>query len=388
VSHAPPIGKSSGAADARAIFGPFAVESGLTTLMHSSTQFRPAEAAHIRQSELCATCHTLFTKALGPSGEVIGELPEQMPYLEWRHSAFKAEERSCQSCHMPMVDEELRITSVLGQPRKGLARHGFVGGNAFMLRMLDRYRGELAVASLPEELDEAVRQTVRNLETATASVTVERTAITDGKLNLEVAVTNLTGHKLPTGYPSRRAWLHVTIRDRGGRAVFESGALAPSGAIEGNDNDVDAATFEPHYLEIGQPGQVQIYESIMSDASGAPTTGLLTGVRYLKDNRLVPRGFAKATAERDIAVVGGAAQDADFDSGADRVRYGIEVAGREGPFQIEVELRFQSISFRWADNLRKYGAAEPRRFVKYYDSMASTSSEVLARASAQSRAPL
>ena len=47
-----------------------------------------------------------------------------------------------------------------GQPRKGLARHAFVGGNAFMLRMLNRYRDELAVAALPEELDEAVRQTV------------------------------------------------------------------------------------------------------------------------------------------------------------------------------------------------------------------------------------
>jgi hypothetical protein len=254
--------------------------------------------------------------------------------------------------------------------------------------MLDRYRGELAVASLPDELDESIKQTVRNLETATAAVTVERVDIAEEKLNFEVAVKNLTGHKLPTGYPSRRAWLHVTIRDRAGRPVFESGALAPSGSIEGNANDIDPGTFEPHYLEIGQPGQVQIYESIMSDASGAPTTGLLTGVRYLKDNRLVPRGFEKATADRDIEVVGAAAQDADFDSGADRVRYVVAVAGRDGPFQIDVELRFQSIGFRWADNLRKYEAVEPRRFVKYYDSMASTSSEILARASAQSRAPL
>src|SRR6185295_7984909 len=154
-----------------------------------------------------------------------GQIPEQVPYLEWRHSAFPREQRSCQSCHMPAVEEKMRISSVLGQLRAGLARHGFVGGNAFMLRMLNRYRGELAVASLPGELDEAVRLTVLSLQTASAAVAVERTEIAGGRLNVDVAVRNLTGHKLPTGYPSRRAWLHVTIRDRAGQPVFESGAL-------------------------------------------------------------------------------------------------------------------------------------------------------------------
>ena len=108
VDAAPPLGKSRGAADARPIFGPFEVESGL----HRDHAFgdgvsRRPKSAHIRQSELCATCHTLFTKALGPSGEVIGELPEQMPYLEWRHSAFRIEARSCQSCHMRAVAEDM-----------------------------------------------------------------------------------------------------------------------------------------------------------------------------------------------------------------------------------------------------------------------------------------
>jgi hypothetical protein len=339
----------------------------------------------VQQSELCATCHTLYTEALAPDGKAIGRLPEQVPYLEWRHSAFPREQRSCQSCHMPAVEGDMRISSVLGQPRTGLARHGFVGGNAFMLRMLNRYRGELAVASLPSELDEAVRQTVLNLQTATAAVAVERAEIAGGRLNVDVAVRNLTGHKLPTGYPSRRAWLHVTIRDRAGRPVFESGALAPNGAIGENDNDFDPTRVEPHYAEVRAPGQVQIYESVMSDPAGVPTTGLLTGVRYVKDNRLVPRGFEKVSADPDIAVVGGAAQDADFAGGEDRVRYSVEAAGADGPFQIDVELRFQSIGFRWADNLKKYGAAEPRRFVAYYGAMSTVSSDTLARASATAR---
>src|SRR2546423_3840806 len=89
---------------------------------------------HIRKSELCATCHTLYTKALGPGGAVIGELPEQMPYPEWLHSDYK-DKKSCQSCHMPVIQEKVPITRVLGVPREGAARHVFVAGNFFMLGM-------------------------------------------------------------------------------------------------------------------------------------------------------------------------------------------------------------------------------------------------------------
>ena len=115
----------------------------------------------------------------------------------------------------------------------------------------------------------------------------------------------------------------------------------------------------------------------MGDPNGRPTTGLLTAVRYLKDNRLVPRGFDKTTAESRIAVVGAAAEDADFGGTGDRIRYAIEVNQADGPFEIEAELRFQVIGFRWAENLRPYKAEETSRFVGYYESMASSSSEVL-----------
>ena len=46
--------------------------------------------------------------------------------------------------------------------------------------------------------------------------------------------------------------------------------------------------------------------------------------------------------------------------------------------QVDVELRYQPISFRWAQNLRSYDAFEPKRFVGYYEAMAAGSSTVLA----------
>jgi len=370
-------GRPFDAAQGRPMFGPFKIERGMTTIMRSATGFQPTEAIHVRQSELCATCHTLVTKALGPKGEVIGELPEQMPFQEWKHSAYATEQRSCQSCHMPVVEEDTPIASVLGAPRKGFARHTFIGGNVFMQRLLNRYRGDLGVVATPAEMDASIGATVANLQKSTAELTIDRAERSGGRLLADISVRNLTGHKLPTGYPSRRAWLHVTVRDRGGRVVFESGAVAPNGAIAGNDNDADALGVEPHHTEIRTADQVQIYESVMGDSNGRPTTGLLTAVRYLKDNRLVPRGFDKSTAGPEIAVVGAAAGDADFGGSGDRVRYAIEINQADGPFQIDAELRFQVIGFRWAENLRPYKAEETSRFVGYYDSMASSSSEVL-----------
>jgi hypothetical protein len=123
----------------------------------------------------------------------------------------------------------------------------------------------------------------------------------------------------------------------------------------------------------------------MRDAGGAITTGLLQATAYAKDNRLLPRGFDKVTAPADIAVVGAARQDDDFTSDGDRVRYVVNTAGRAGPFRIDVELRFQTIAYRWAQNLRAYDAPETKRFVSWYDTMSTGTSLALARASASVR---
>jgi len=195
-----------------------------------------------------------------------------------------------------------------------------------------------------------------------------------------VAAQNLGGHKFPTAYPSRRLWLHVTIRDQAGRAIFESGAMESSGLIRGNDNDADAARFEPHHREITSPEQVQIYEAIMADSSGAVTTGLLSAVKYVKDNRLLPLDFDKQTAGKDIAVQGDAALDSDFDEKGDMIRYSVATGSAQGPFQVEVELWYQPISYRWAQNLRRFGTFETRRFVGYFEAAAPFSGIMIARA--------
>jgi hypothetical protein len=150
----------------------------------------------------------------------------------------------------------------------------------------------------------------------------------------------------------------------------------------GNDNDADATRFEPHYSEITSPQQVEIFEPILKDAQGNVTTGLLSAVGYLKDNRILPTGFDKNSAERDIAVTGNAASDPNFTDKGSLTHYAIQAGDAPGPFHVEVELWYQPIGFRWAHNLEKYQADEPQRFVHYYESAARHSAVMIVKAEA------
>ncbi|OJA03832.1 hypothetical protein BGC33_00715, partial [Bathymodiolus thermophilus thioautotrophic gill symbiont] len=105
---------------------------------------------------------------------------------------------------------------------------------------------------------------------------------------------------------SRRAYLHLLLTDKTGKVVFESGKTNANGSIVGNDADSDSLSYEPHYDTINNPQQVQIYEAIMVDTENVLTHTLLRAETYRKDNRLLPQGFNKSTANADIAVHGNA----------------------------------------------------------------------------------
>jgi hypothetical protein len=103
-------------------------------------------------------------------------------------------------------------------------------------------------------------------------------------------------------------------------------------------------------------------------------------VRFIKDNRLLPPGFNKQAVAAEIQPQGDAMADPDFTGSGDHIRYSVNVGSATGPFQVEAELLYQVISYRWAENLKKYDAPEPRRFVGYYQEMAGGSAVIVARA--------
>ncbi|GAG41494.1 unnamed protein product, partial [marine sediment metagenome] len=107
----------------------------------------------------------------------------------------------------------------------------------------------------------------------------------------------------------------------------------------------------------------------LQDTENHVTTTLLMASRYRKDNRLLPSGFEKAAPYEDIAVRGGAREDEDFQGGGDEIQYIVNVGSAEGPFTVTVEMLYQSIGYRWAENLRTYDAPEIDRFIGYYDAV-------------------
>jgi hypothetical protein len=350
----------------REAFGPHPVAPDQGKIMQGTSGFVPVESLHVEQAELCATCHTLYTPYVDAAGEIAGVFPEQMAYFEWLASSFGGAV-SCQFCHMPKAQGEATLSITGSPPREPIHRHTFVGGNAYMLEILRTFGEEMAVTASSAQIQDKQGEVIEQLQMRTATIDLEEVTVDGSTLTASVAIDSSVGHKFPTGFPARRAWIRLTVQDAAGEVLFESGAANPDGSIVGNDNDADPAAYEPHHLAIDSPEQVQIYEAIMGDTEGAVTTTLLKGAGYLKDNRLPPQGFDKNAVKADIAVHGAALEDRDFGSGSDQVQYVVALDDAEGPFTVTTQLLYQSIGFRWADNMHQFDAPEPARFLDYYE---------------------
>ena len=197
---------------------------------------------------------------------------------------------------MPEIHEATPISSVLGVDRQGARRHTFVGGNFLLANILNQYRDELERhGATAATFRRGARGSGISADPGGASECRQRRAKRK-YADCVGSVQNLTGHKLPTAYPSRRAWLHFVVRDNSGQVVFESGKLRRDGSIVGNDNDDDPLRFEPHYTKIERGDQVEIYEDIMKDQTGHVTTGLLHAVGYMQ--RQPPAPIRVSTRKR------------------------------------------------------------------------------------------
>ncbi len=346
-------------------YGPYQTGRQLVTVMQSSSGYIPQQGTQISQSELCGTCHNLVTPFVDAQGQVSGEFAEQAIYSEWENSAYNGQ-KTCMDCHMPVAEGGIQLSITGGPARSPFSQHIFTGSNAFMLNILRYFGEEIGVTTSSASLAERVLETEAMVGTQTASLRLENVALSGSTLGGDIVVESLVGHKFPGGYPSRRAWLHVVVRDAAGNIIFESGAVNPDGRISGNDNDEDATRYEPHYITLSTPDQVQIYESIMLNSDGEVTTTLLRAASYAKDNRLLPQGFDLATAGADTLVFGDAVQDDDFTSGGDRLSLQIDLGSATGPFTVQVELLYQSIGYRWAQNLLQDTTVEAQTFGGYY----------------------
>ncbi len=352
----------------RQLYGPYPTPDMIGAMvMRSGAGYDPIQGKHIQRSELCATCHTLFTPTVTAEGAPAA-FPEQVPYQEWQHSSFgdgTVDDQQCQDCHMPTAQGAVVLFN--GWPaHEPFYQHTFVSSNVTMLKILQAHVAELKLGASTAEFQRAIDDDAAYLREKSADVNVSSAQVAGGALETVVHVTNKVGHKFPTGYPSRRAWLHVVVSDAQGRVAFESGRAVAHGAVLDNDADLDPAAFEGHYDLITSPDQVQIYETVMADSQGAVTYTLLNANHYVKDNRLLPDGFDKATAKPEVAVVGEALADPNFVGGSDEVTYRVSVTGFSAPFTVSVELLYQPVPYAFVHDLGSDATPETERFAGYY----------------------
>ena len=318
--------------------------------------FEPEFSDHIYSSGVCAGCHTLVTETLQPDGMPSGNFfVEQATYHEWLNSSFSSQGKECQSCHMPFINDEVIIATDFAalEPRQPYGLHQFFGANTAMLELM---RDNQETLNLPHPegshaWDESITNNRKSLASA-AELDIASMYVFGDTLYLSLSVRNRSGHKLPSGYPSRLAWLELSLQVSGSKdLIYVNGQLDENGNIEGRD-----LPYEPHHEISRSSDDVQIYEMAMSDLSGHLTTRLNAAFEPLKDNRLLPLGFNRNHSAYDtVAVWGEATSDPDYSAqssdGMDRIEYRIPLQGHKGFGSLEIKLNYQTLPARWMADL-------------------------------------
>lgn len=351
------------------IYGPY--ENPETTAMISSFSYKPVYTTHMNESELCATCHTLFTPYINNQGEIAGTFAEQTPYIEWENSTYSLQGIQCQDCHLPKIYDPIDIASIPPthtELRSPYWEHNFVGANAYMLQVLRNNITNLGLTASQENFDSTIVRAEDNLMNKALELSVS-TEYKNDSLNIFVNIENKAGHKLPTGIPFRRMWIHLTVKDQSDNVLFESGAWDSQGKLLELDN-----SYEPHYNIITKQDQVQIYEGVLVDVDNSVTHTLLRASGYIKDNRIPPKGFLTTHESYDTtAIIGEALLDPDFNktngiegSGADIVEYKIP-ASLSTNYKIKAEICLQTIKPGIAEHLASIDETDINQFVNIYN---------------------
>lgn len=273
-------------------------------------------------SDHCGTCHDVSSPTLAggapfrtlkrADGSDTGRaFPAERTFGEWRQSRYadvlladSLEDGApavanvrvvpCQECHMRRSGD-VQARACTGNPngsRRGtLGVHEFVGGNTWVVRLVDRLYGGPSGLDRAEAFARTTAWALEILQQRTANVTVSLDPWTPGNvLRARVVVVNRAGHKFPTGYgEGRRAWLHVQARDANGNVFFESGAWnASTGALASDP-------------------QLRIYETLQgtwdagtgtcrtTDGTGRKQFHFVLNDCVAKDTRIPPEGFRPAS---------------------------------------------------------------------------------------------
>jgi hypothetical protein len=353
------------------IWGPYEDPFGNPMITH--TGYTPVYSDHVNDSRLCASCHTLLTPTVDLNGIPTGEeFVEQAVYHEWENSMYPGNDISCQACHIPRTDDPVVISPMPPwlEARSPFGKHHFAGANVFMQKILEDNISLLGITAEANHFDSTIFRTYDLLQNFSLLMTLDEVNRTGETLTVDVSLQNLTGHKFPTGFPSRRLFIELLALNEDNDTVFHSGEMDEDFNLVNENSD-----YEEHYQVIESDDQVQIYEMVMADVSGDPTTVLLYAAEPLKDNRIPPVGFSTEYSNYDtVMIAGNAAADTDFNknsgqegSGSDIIHYSIPLNNYAGEVTVMARAWYQTMPGKWLLNMFEYTSDEIDLFKSLYE---------------------
>ncbi|MFK8013401.1 MAG: hypothetical protein AB8B80_15275 [Marinicellaceae bacterium] len=285
----------------------------------------------LSESEFCGSCHNVsspeiltdgvlsFAKSLiDTDGNDTGiAMPIERTFNEWKSSMFSdliftdgnggdeitefphiVKGETCQTCHMPKsesLDARACVFNGLGARAGELSTHEFAGGNTWMPEVLKNLYGEeLSTGNFDRSaaFDRTIMAAMNMLQNKSALIETEISNQTDSLINVNVKVTNLTGHKLPTGYlEGRRMWINVVASDDNGAVIYENGGYDEKTA----ELDLTGAKVYESIQGIWDGNSCVTSEDIPNpDGKGLISRKLFHFVLnncIEKDNRIPPLGF-------------------------------------------------------------------------------------------------
>ncbi len=317
-----------------------------------------AYSSYHESSDMCGACHNVTSPArtLIDDGIDTGvPFPIERTYDEWLASDFGpsgATFQTCQGCHMPDATKNPAYASSFGLNNHSgdLPIHQFAGGNAWVPDVL---RGEYPNLGIDANLVATRDWALDMLQNRSALVELNApTAFVPGQsLDVAVRVTNLTGHKLPTGYPEgRRMWLNVQARDGSSTVFWESGAYDPATGVLTEDVQLKVYEVKQGIWNLHGTGACDT-----EDTGSADLFHFTLNDCVALDNRIPPLGF-DAAGDIEIAPVNHVFPEAFPGSGIlvnyDDTDYSIPIpAGIDGPVQLTATLRYQTSSKEYVEFL-------------------------------------
>jgi len=342
--------------------------------MINNIGFAPEYGSHISSSEACGKCHSLITETIDEDGEITeNTFVEQAIYHEWLNSNYSVEEIRCIDCHMTNLEEEIKISPMpqwLG-PRTPFSIHDLVGGNVFMLSLLKENIDELDLKASEDQFEATIAETNNMLQQRALDLEIGLYSIDSDSMEIEVILENKSGHKLPSGYPSRQMMIEFLVQSTNGDTLFHSGGFNEEGRINGEENN----DFEPHYDHIYNEDEVQLYEYALGNEEGELTTILTRAYSGIKDNRIPPLGFTTGHLSYDtVQIIGNAFNDPNFNisdgvegSAKDHIYYHVPLGAINDGVIVNVKVHYIAIPRKWLDQLFENEADEIDSFELMYN---------------------